>query len=672
MMKLRQRRSAWCAGAAAAFLGFSAPTAAIAFDPHGHEVIEAVTYRWLLETDARFDDGTGNKASGKEVLGFLIAQGVLEKPECFNCGDEGLDKPFLSWPVIGSGKPDLVMSRQFSSNGQCFHFMARAADVWGSEPETEATPHRLDVPRSLATDAYARCTRMMTSLLNGILSAPEESNRDYRGVYALMHIIVDSFSDAHVSRDKHNRIEYLKPWRLRAWTSYSIHWSGWKYFGGDSHHGVFDDRDDQYVLDDAACPGTGHPYSMPRSCLTDRALAASQALEDLLLLLYRVTKKIATERAAEPIRYYLGYEWAHYLNEHFQSMHSWSDSRPPAKIDREWRPIGSLGVRFRPNPVPGANDLTATLGFMDFNGLSFPFVYAPEIEAGIRRKDSRSNVLLSTNISLSLPILDNVLIGVTAFSLELDAPDLKNPRIGANIPRVDLYLFDALHLSLSGPRFSWESQKFEGEPFTIGIATAFGKTVPNYNDSGSPTRFGEQRFGRDAKRWHLRPLNDDFQTSPYSFILTLVGGNVLPVDNESTFLTPALEVSRDRDRINRRSGLGGSGLGVGARLGGVRHKASNYDEFGVALGTPLRYYIIPDFLALVMSPIEAELTHRVHEKENGSGLRFDIGVEAGAAITLLNSLEVGLFSPRFSYVHLDRVKGTNLGVRFALVLPESW
>ena len=59
-----------------------------AFDPFGHDVIEAAAYRRLLETPSV--PGTG--VSGRSLLATLLAQGVLEPPRCFEIRPGGLQR----------------------------------------------------------------------------------------------------------------------------------------------------------------------------------------------------------------------------------------------------------------------------------------------------------------------------------------------------------------------------------------------------------------------------------------------------------------------------------------------------------------------------------------------------------------------------------------------------
>ncbi len=97
----------------------------------GHNVIEAAAYKNLLKKNKgdipRFPD-----YSGKEILEYLIAQRILRTPPCYPVSRQ-LDPACLNYmhqdslrwlPVIGSGDMDAIMYRQFSENGQNFHFMA--------------------------------------------------------------------------------------------------------------------------------------------------------------------------------------------------------------------------------------------------------------------------------------------------------------------------------------------------------------------------------------------------------------------------------------------------------------------------------------------------------------------------------------------------------------------
>ena len=102
---------------------------ALAFDSKGHSVIEALSYRTLVE-------GYGGQPPRPDVLRDLINDGALDAPWCFGMGDrppgECLDapaeNPLLWWPQPEADRPDAFFRRQFSDAGQCFHYMGTITD----------------------------------------------------------------------------------------------------------------------------------------------------------------------------------------------------------------------------------------------------------------------------------------------------------------------------------------------------------------------------------------------------------------------------------------------------------------------------------------------------------------------------------------------------------------
>jgi len=182
-----------------AIAAISVAPPAWAFDPIGHDIIEAAAYRRLLET-AKVP-GTG--ISGQALLGALIAQKVLSAPPCLDeppgggCGPETLRvAPLRTWPIVRSGAADLLIDRQLDERGQCQHFMAQTAD--GRSP----VDPRTGVPGALATTAYERCVGILGAVLDNILRHPRLASWRVAGMYSLIHAVEDSFSPAHARRDR--------------------------------------------------------------------------------------------------------------------------------------------------------------------------------------------------------------------------------------------------------------------------------------------------------------------------------------------------------------------------------------------------------------------------------------------------------------------------------------
>jgi len=246
-------------------LGLASPPAA-AFELAGHETIEAVAYKRLLAMDAV--PGVPGM-SGRALLASLIATNVLFAPPCFDRahphGDCApalrLELPLRYWPLLGSGRPDLVIDRQLGERGQCQHFMARTGDGLGP------TDPRYGVPAGLVTDAVRRCLEVTGAVFDGIVRDPSLAHWHLVGTYAEMHAIEDAFSAAHVQHDENGAIVNLRSWTLIDWPRYLIH--GRFSFPPTTHHGVIDARDKDYLRWDATtrdgrpCRSFIHPYAVP-------------------------------------------------------------------------------------------------------------------------------------------------------------------------------------------------------------------------------------------------------------------------------------------------------------------------------------------------------------------------------------------------------------------------
>ncbi|HEX8793965.1 MAG TPA: hypothetical protein VF765_23650 [Polyangiaceae bacterium] len=264
------------------------PRAALAFKPLGHDVIEASAYKRLLAEPVV--PGVG--VSGKEVLASLIRRGVLIRPSCFPGDDSGHtsctrgvnDLPGDWLPEVRSGREDLWLARQFDGAEQCFHFMAPTSDVYESAHVTAS-----GVPDRMVDLAPGRCMRFVNGMVDSILGSDHHAD----DAYVLLHSVVDSYSGAHALRDQANgwKLEYLKPWRLIGAIDYCAHPSGWKFWSLTYHHDVSDAADDAWKIDSPACPAPAEDgvYSVPESCLTDRAKEAVAVAHDTLVALFVMT-----------------------------------------------------------------------------------------------------------------------------------------------------------------------------------------------------------------------------------------------------------------------------------------------------------------------------------------------------------------------------------------------
>jgi hypothetical protein len=297
-----------------------------AFKEPGHRAIEAAAYRELLGDEA-----------GRRRLAALIDHGILKppvspRPEPSDVLDGGYEHLLVESMVVHSHLPDHLMDRQLQADRQCFHFNARGGHF------TLTDEPMYGMPRGLVVDAYVECIGVADALLRGILYDPAAARAESTDLYSLVHMIEDSYSDAHVARSgdvgrasdgerQHGDILFIKPWNLRTWLRYFTSSLAaepvYQHFGS-SHHMGSDTRDLGYLVGPTdedyeskrfrtgyqervrACLEDARPLVRPKShvdaqeeltlealygelpppvsCLSDRALAAKDAVVAMLEL----------------------------------------------------------------------------------------------------------------------------------------------------------------------------------------------------------------------------------------------------------------------------------------------------------------------------------------------------------------------------------------------------
>jgi len=290
---------------------------AAAFKESGHRSIEAAAYRELFKTER-----------GRRVIRTLITHGAL-KPPAHPSGASGPHDHFYTHTVNGlvmhTHFPDHSFERQFQSARQCFHFNASGSHV------TNVHGSIGGVPRGLVEHAYLDCVGIADGVLRGILADPEGSHDRHTDLYALMHMLEDSFSEAHVARDEKFNIVYIKPWTLRTWARYFFAAPPGQennpirlHFTNLQHYFV-DHRDWGYLLGQQCPSDTGTDACeenfakrkdlcekrasamlertvtlddlkaevlVPTECLSGRALRASAAVKDVLILVADHIEKV--------------------------------------------------------------------------------------------------------------------------------------------------------------------------------------------------------------------------------------------------------------------------------------------------------------------------------------------------------------------------------------------
>lgn len=309
------------AGAGLGVALFLQAPGARAFKEPGHRLIERVAFEHLI-------------AKGhSDVLVTLVKAGALRgglpaqpenDPHVNPSGYVGLPQGDLNvdgvW--VGSHIPDHSFDRQLQSYGQCFHFNARAEDA--TTPELRGT----GLPIGMVHDAYLRCVSLMDLMVRGVITDAVDADRRDKGLYTLIHMVADSFSDAHAARTEDWRILYVKPWRLRTWVPnvspanfwpWSFDMYSWRYFVTDTHHGIIDERDWDYVLPTAECQALREqPSRIEATCLSPSARRAVDAVVDLLVLVSAYVQQNPPRPGAALSAPGFEQSWNAFKSEHFE------------------------------------------------------------------------------------------------------------------------------------------------------------------------------------------------------------------------------------------------------------------------------------------------------------------------------------------------------------------
>jgi hypothetical protein len=642
---------------AAALIATLWASRAAAFGLTGHEIIEATAYKRLMALDAVPGTGTPG-VSGRAVLATLIATNVLLPPPCFDpsrwspgCEESlRLELPLRHWPVLGAGAPDLVIDRQLGQQGQCQHFMARTEDG------TSAVDPRFGVPGDLVTTAYERCLRIMGLAYDGILTDPTQASWRLVGAYALIHGVEDSFSAAHVARDEHLKIVHLLSWTLIDWPYLVLHARPRTGFPAATHHAATDDRDYEYLKEDAsardgkACASFLHPYAVPEECLTPRALAAVDAVFDLLVMTYRL--RVGPDGQARPASILSDSEargaWQGYVDEHFASVAAKAEvprerfARAPARTD--W----FLGVHV------GAGEGAWAAGLWGAHlGFARPVIPFALVSSGgviYSRVHGVGGLTGVYTLGLALPLVRRFTIGASPLGVAVGCnAHVSDCSVDLTAAVGDLLipLGASTWLGLEGPRYSWIDRRWSA----VWAAVAFGWS---YEHVPPPRTFAPGA----AAAWNPPPLDQvhSYRASRGTRSLHVVAS--VGSRDDDAYFGGAVGLRRDRDEWNRRSGLCPE---VELALFHGRVDATR-NSGEVSLAPTLRYYVVADQLSLVATPA------LMRAGALGSGrVGFDVGARAGLALQLGN-VELGVDSAPLSYLSDDLRHVFPLAVRVGALL----
>jgi len=643
------RRHVWLTIGVVALALLGGARRAAAFGLDGHFVIEAAAYRRLLalprvpETDV----------SGRQLLGALIADGLLLAPPCFDgvraggaCDAEARRaQPLAFWPTLRAGAADIIVDRQLSARGQCQHFMAETED--GLSP----IDPRFGVPGALVTTAYSRCVAILGAAYDGLLRDPALARTRLVGTYALIHGIQDSFSAAHVARDPHGRIVHLLSWTLIDWPDYLAR--GTLSFPAAIHHAITDDRDADYLRpgatlgDGRRCDELLNPYAVPEACLTPRARAAVDAVEDFLVMTYRLRARAADAgRPASLSRPDDLALWNAFVEKHLASV---AVSAPPAPLTQAQigipRADTFIGVQ---GTIASDGGGAGAWGGRFFYGPAVPFALSLTGGAGWSRGDGGDRLVAAAALGLYLPLVRRFAVGISpagvAIACDTHFHD-RNATLFATLGELLVPLPHATWLGVQGPRWSWSERDVRGPLLGLAVGWSHEQTpdrapaAPGAVAAWDPPAPGDVAAYRAAAiSWLL-------------FLGTTAGSTI-----DDRWTSGGVEVRRERDRWNRRAGwapalslsvAGGTTDGVG---GGT-----------ATLAPTIRFYLASDRLWLGATPA----AFRVGAGD-GQTIRGDV---AGVAATgvIVGRLELSIASPPLSYVSRARWHALPISLRLGLL-----
>jgi hypothetical protein len=501
------------------------------------------------------------------------------------------------------------------------------------------------------TRAYSRCIALLGVAFDGVLRDPRLAHRRLVGMYALMHAVQDSFSAAHAARDEHGRIVNLLSWTLIDWPAYFMR--GRASFPSETHHAITDGRDADFVRPDAAagegqrCADLHNPYAVPETCLTPQGRAAVDAVQDLLVLTYRLRARAAAAgREASLSSPEDAALWKEYLQRHFAS----AAVPPEATVSGEQR-IGTP----RADTFLGAQAGVASDGWGAgawgarlFYGPAVPFALALAAGAVFNRRSAGDGVTGAIGLGLYLPLIRRFSIGATPAGVALGC-DTRfadcDATAFATLGDLLVPLPHSLWLGVQGPRWSWNERALRGP--VVAVALGWSHEQAPRGDPAGPAA---------ATAWDPpAPAEVVAYRSSRTTWLFFVAATAAST-SQNQWVSGGAEVRRDRDRWNRRAGWAPAlSLAVG---GGTTYGTTGANA---ALAPVMRFYVVPDRVWIGAAPAVLRVGALA-----GRTLGADVAGVAAAGL-IVGKLELSVESPPLSYVSRDRWYAHPVSVRLGLV-----
>lgn len=487
----------------------AAPGTSPAFDAQGHDVIEALAYRSLVE-------GSDGQPARPDVLRDLINDGALVAPICFGrgpnppeaCRTVASENPLLEWPQPLTDRPDNNYSRQFTNPGQCVHFMGMLSD------ESSAPLKGRHVPRALATTAIARCSNMLDDIIGQVVMVGGVRTRESGyGLYELMHAVTDSFSYAHTERQQRtHHIDFLRVWGPIG----TLALSRLSDYFADSplQHDADDSRDSAYVRKFAEVNGlpcrelVGLPYAVPYACLSEEGDLARQALVELLVVvrdLRRAQVGAPPGPASEPQQ---SAAWNRFKARWFTPVNPCQGAechaRQPVELVEASGLLLGAGATF--NPGQAFYDVTTRFRLIQWSQQLSPFVLGLGAEVGYRRQygTPASLGVVGTGLILGLPFDHRSALGFSPLAGRYTFGGSEGGwQVFTQALQYDFHAAENVSISLLGPvEFDWRRVSVD---WSFGVVVGY---TPSRNRvvGGPPYGPPGEAAQRHDDQWAPEPL----------------------------------------------------------------------------------------------------------------------------------------------------------------------
>ena len=651
---------------------------AFAFSPHGHETIESVAYRHLLATP-----------EGTQTLLVLIRGRLLDPPAT----EGGLIDPG-GFPPLRTGQADSVLSRQAGTLGQCFHFMAEADDANHELAELTREDGTKEVIHPNTADvAYRRCIEQLTWLFSDAIAHPQEARQSFRGLYAMMHSMTDSYSSAHVERTKKDGtgpILHLRPWRLLTFQKIPVHRGvGKLYFDGEAYHKISDPRDEAYLLvdrtlapaerqpapADVSMPAVCRDYSdvdpnfVPEGCLSPAALRAAEALVKFLELAARLVTELDSQKHSpqgcpgeesdrnsyrecqEYVAKVIGDDsddtsWRKFRTRYLDFQPSTVTPLHPTEITVT--SLAGLTAEYRPHNEYYALRLETMSSNRDL--LTPPLLLSFEfIDFGLRNFQDNRSFTLRAGYDFIVPLSGRFSIGFSPFSLLVSFANPWEFSLNSQLGFLDFYLAP-LHswVRLSGPdcnlaRFV-RPDALAALP-AVGLHELAGVTIGSHWEEVASNRDTlTKESADDLVGWSPKPRVDQMD-------LTNIMSATVNHDHDEVLAGFGAESVDAHDDLGRTRTLTW-GFGSMASLLQTE-KTGGVKRYGVLGITPI--------LRLESRSLFVDLVP-VAEGGYGNGWYGDIGGSARVGVQFIGRLQIRVRSPRLSLADRGRFNGEILGI----------